>query len=78
MNKAVLNKILTATKADEITDIYEIQTLWSGYGHLYRIELDGGISDTVIAKHITFLQDLKSANNRSHARKLKSYHIEME
>lgn len=57
-----------------------IQSLWSGYGEIVRVHLDGAEAASVILKHV---RPPSAANhprgwstNRSHARKLRSYAIE--
>ena len=70
--------ILTATGSSKIEVVEVIQELWSGYGKILRIELDG--DTTIIAKHVR----LPRAGNHprgwntdhSHQRKVHSYQIE--
>src|SRR5690554_8131753 len=72
--KAFLLKITNAKQAHEIE---VIQSLWSGYGKIARIQLDGAAFETVVVKHIS----LRKANahprgwntDNSHNRKVKSY-----
>jgi hypothetical protein len=72
--------ILSTTGASgmEVTEI--IQNLWSGYGQILRIKLEGTSPSTVIAKHIripTTANHPRGWNsNLSHQRKLKSYQVE--
>lgn len=62
----------------KVTEI--IQQLWSGYGQILRVQLEGAQPATVIAKHIRMIsQDNHPRgwnSNLSHQRKLKSYHVE--
>ncbi|MGJ8697210.1 MAG: phosphotransferase [Verrucomicrobiaceae bacterium] len=62
----------------EISEV--IQDLWSGYGQILRIRLDGGSSATVIAKHIRMATTSNHPrgwnSNLSHQRKLNSYQVE--
>ncbi len=66
----------TGATSMEVTEV--IQELWSGYGRILRIRLDG--TSTAIAKHIR----METAGNHprgwnsslSHQRKLKSYQVE--
>ena len=72
--------ICKATGADAMEVVELIQELWSGYGQIVRIQLDGGSADTVIAKHVR-LPDRKNHprgwnSSLSHERKLKSYQVE--
>lgn len=81
MNKHLERFILEATQANSYVEIEEIQQLWSGYGKISRIQLDGGMYNTLILKHIVF----PNKNNHprgwntsfSHQRKVKSYEIEI-
>lgn len=81
MTDQIKSIVLTATKAREIIKVDTIQQLWSGYGQLLRCTLDGGIADTVVVKHVKLPTDSIHPRgwntNRSHQRKLKSYHVEM-
>ncbi len=73
--------MLDATGATKITSRTTIQSLWSGYGELVKLGLAGGLADSVVVKYIV----LPSGSNhprgwntgRSHARKIKSYEVEM-
>jgi hypothetical protein len=68
----------TGASGMEVAEI--IQELWSGYGQILRIRLEGTSPSTVIAKHIR----MAPAGNHprgwnsslSHQRKLKSYQVE--
>lgn len=60
-----------------------IQELWSGYGQILRIRLEGvaeGVPRTVIAKHVRIPGEAKHPrgwnSSLSHQRKLKSYQVE--
>ncbi|MDC7222194.1 MAG: phosphotransferase, partial [Spirochaetales bacterium] len=52
-----------------------IQTLWSGYGHIYRYRLTGSSAPTVVVKHVKY--DHRNAGI-SDQRKRRSYHVETE
>ena len=77
-NKNILLNHFNALAANEVE---HIQTLWSGYGNISRVELLGSDISTVITKNII----LPSQTNHprgwntdiSHQRKLKSYLIEI-
>lgn len=49
-----------------------IQSLWSGYGEIVRVGLEGGACASVIVKHI----DPPNKKGLSHRRKVRSYAIE--
>jgi len=78
--------VLAATDASSIVDTMEIQSLWSGYGSIFRVELSGDTTErrprSVIVKWVA-PPTAKSANhprgwntNVSHQRKLHSYQVE--
>ena len=72
--------ISEATGATSMRVVERIQELWSGYGQIVRLELDGGIADTVIAKHVRLPNRTNHPrgwnSSLSHERKLKSYQVE--
>jgi hypothetical protein len=53
-----------------------IQSLWSGYGEIVRIDLEGAASkrESVIVKHV---KAPAKQNDRGHQRKLRSYEVEV-
>ena len=76
----IAETVLTVTGSKTIDSSSVIQSLWSGYGQIERLELSGGTYPSVILKHIK----LPDANNHprgwnsslSHQRKIRSYQIE--
>jgi hypothetical protein len=80
-NKSILDKILEVTSSDSLLSKEIIQSLWSGYGEIFRCTLTGGKHDQIVVKHVK----LPEKNNHphgwntdiSHQRKLKSYQVEM-
>jgi aminoglycoside/choline kinase family phosphotransferase len=62
---------LTGARAARITE--RVQSLWSGYGEIVRVALDGGIAPTAIVKHV---QPPATRNSISDARKRRSYDVE--
>jgi len=80
MLPAIANIVLSATGAQTIDNSTVIQSLWSGYGQIVRLELSGGAYSSVILKHIK----LPDTGNHprgwntglSHQRKIRSYRIE--
>ena len=78
LNLRFQETILSATGASTLEVVEVLQELWSGYGHILRLRLDGG--STVIAKHIRMTETANHPrgwnSNLSHQRKLKSYQIE--
>ncbi len=80
MHPDITNTVLSATGAQTIRSATVIQSLWSGYGEIVRLELDGSTYPSVILKHIK-LPDSGSHprgwnTGRSHKRKIRSYQVE--
>jgi len=66
------------TGAREVEVVERVQSLWSGYGEIVRVRLDGG--ETVICKRVAPPRQARHprgwSTSRSHDRKLRSYAIE--
>ena len=80
MEKEAIDQfILEATGAENLKRLGVVQTLWSGYGSIVRIALEGTKFSSVIVKHV---QPESGKHPRgwntdlSHRRKLKSYEVE--
>lgn len=62
------------------TSVEPVQSLWSGYGEIVRVHLDGGEFPSVIVKWVEPPHDMKHprgwSGRASHDRKLKSYRVE--
>lgn len=75
-----LPNIITQIGAKTIRSIEKMQSLWSDYGAIFRLRLQGADFASVVVKCITLQEKDKHprgwATNRSHQRKLKSYRIE--
>lgn len=75
-------RILPIIGAKAIANTEIVQSLWSNYGEIKRVYLEGGDHSSVIVKQIQFSPDQphpKGWNTRhSHLRKLKSYQVELE
>ncbi len=54
-----------------------IQSLWSGYGEIFRVVLTGGARETAIVKWVKPPSRVRPDEERSHARKCRSYDVEM-
>jgi hypothetical protein len=80
MNIAIANTVLSATGAQTIRSATVIQSLWSGYGEIVRLELEGGAYPSVILKHIKLPEAGGHPHGwntgRSHDRKIRSYQVE--
>lgn len=72
--------VLAATGAKKINGTEVIQSLWSGYGKIVRVNLSGGHIESVIVKQVqTGLRGDQPRGwntDRSHQRKLQSYEVE--
>lgn len=69
-----LDWISTATGATSARRCERVQSLWSGYGEIYRVELFGTDVATAIVKSV---QPPAKKADVSHRRKCRSYDIEM-
>jgi len=81
VNASILRLVLKATGARAAERGEVIASLWSGYGEIIRMHLEGSDVSTVVLKHVRF-PDEKSHprgwhSDRSHRRKVKSYEVEM-
>lgn len=74
------DSVYSATGAAAMEVVEQIQELWSGYGQILRIHLDGTTRTTIIAKHVRVPNAANHPrgwnSNISHQRKLKSYQVE--
>ncbi|HEY6724689.1 MAG TPA: phosphotransferase [Polyangiaceae bacterium] len=72
--------VLNATGARGAGPWHTLQSLWSGYGEIQRVDLDGSEHPSVIVKRVappSPAQRWDAATRRSHERKLRSYAVEM-
>ncbi len=73
--------ILDSTGAVAVERGEVIASLWSGYGEIVRMRLKGADIGTVVLKHVRFPTEQHHPRgwhgDRSHARKVKSYEVEM-
>lgn len=80
MNEHFKEITLQATGAKDLILKEEIQSLWSGYGSIVRIELIESHIGSVVAKHVKMPTNNKHPRgwntNFSHLRKVKSYEVE--
>jgi len=73
------NQICKSIQASHLDIVESIQTLWSGYGHILRLETDNPDLPTVILKFVDLsAKSAQNSNSISHKRKLKSYKVETE
>lgn len=80
MHAALTNMVLCAAEAQSIRSASVIQSLWSDYGEIVRLELAGGSHRSVILKHVKLPETSSHPRGwntgRSHQRKVRSYQIE--
>lgn len=80
MHTDIANTVRSATEAQTILKATVIQSLWSGYGEIVRLELEGSSYPSVILKHIKLPEvghHPRGWNTgRSHQRKIRSYQVE--
>jgi len=80
VNEEASAAIIAVTGATHITSVERIQSLWSGYGEILRLHLEGGQHRSVVLKHIKLPQPSEHPRgwntDTSHQRKLKSYRVE--
>ncbi len=71
---------LQATQATSLEEKEIIQSLWSGYGSIVRLNLEGTQVHSVVAKHVKLPNHNKHPRgwntDFSHQRKVKSYQVE--
>lgn len=80
MDAAIIDTVLAATGAKAIRRTTALQSLWSGYGEIVRLELDGSTYPSVILKHIRLPETSRHPRGwntgLSHQRKIRSYQVE--
>jgi len=80
MNESFQSIILKCTGATSLFEKEVIQELWSGYGKIIRVGLEGASVASVVVKHVQLpiiQQHPRGWNtNISHQRKVKSYQVE--
>ena len=80
MNKELTSIILQSTGATALVDEQMIQELWSGYGKILRVSLQGADTASVVVKHVQLMQSDQHPRGwngaMGHQRKLRSYEVE--
>lgn len=80
MNQYFEGIILNATNARALGHQELIQSLWSGYGEILKVQLVDGDYESIILKYIELPENSNHPRgwntNRSHQRKIKSYNVE--
>ena len=82
LNDNVARWVCAVTKATAILDAEPVQSLWSGYGTIWRCHIEGGPSTpSVVVKHVQWPSARRHprgwATDRSHERKVRSYAVEV-
>ena len=75
LSEDVRARVCAATGAQGVSRVEPLQRLWSGYGQIARVWLDGGTTSSVVVKWVQPPAAV-SEDPRSHARKLRSYAVE--
>jgi hypothetical protein len=76
MNSVFEQTILNITNASAFHEVEMIQELWSGYGKIVRLKLEGSDLKTIVAKQVRFPLSKNRNSEFSHLRKVKSYEVE--
>jgi Ecdysteroid kinase-like family len=80
MDTAITNTVLSVTGAKRVGRATTIQSLWSGYGEIVRLELEDCAHPSVILKHIKLPETAGHPRGwntgHSHQRKIRSYLVE--
>jgi len=80
MNEHFKSTILQCTGASALAEGELIQELWSGYGKIMRIRLEGATVKSVVVKHVQLPQHSNHPRGWNtdigHRRKVKSYQVE--
>ncbi|MDQ6962827.1 MAG: phosphotransferase [Mariprofundaceae bacterium] len=80
MNKVLQQWVQQVTNAKSCQCDEVIQSLWSGYGEIIRLRLEGLTVPSVVLKHIRFPDEARHPHgwhsDFSHQRKVRSYEVE--
>jgi aminoglycoside phosphotransferase (APT) family kinase protein len=71
---SVLDWIANVTGARSARRLARLQTLWGGYGEVFRVELDQGVARTAVVKRVAPPQAARGST--SDQRKRRSYDVE--
>jgi hypothetical protein len=74
-HRRVEDWIASVTGARRARRLARVQTLWSGYGEVFRVALDGGVAPTAIVKRVS--PPRSARDTISDARKRRSYDVEL-
>src|SRR4051812_8396543 len=71
-----LGWIASATGARAVRRGERVQTLWGGYGELFRVHLTGGSLASVVVKSVSPPARARASKDASYKRKRRSYEVE--
>ncbi|MCR9165167.1 MAG: phosphotransferase [Nannocystaceae bacterium] len=81
LDDAIARWVCETAGARTVLGAEVVQTLWSGYGSIVRCRLDGASARAVIVKHVRWPSTAEHprgwSSTRSHARKVRSYEVEV-
>jgi len=81
MHTSLQSMVMQATGASHIERDGVIQSLWSGYGEIVRVKLEGAAIEHAVLKHVSPPSEVNHPrgwhSDLSHTRKLNSYAVEM-
>ncbi|MDG5800862.1 DUF1679 domain-containing protein [Marinilabiliaceae bacterium ANBcel2] len=82
MNSYFKEEISRIAGTEQIINVENIQSLWSGYGSIQRLFFKGGDYPSLVIKHISYPEEMNHPRgwntSVSHQRKLHSYQVEIE
>jgi hypothetical protein len=76
MDDSTQKELATALSATRVTVVERLQSLWGGYGEIVRVRIEGAAFETAVVKCVSPPR-ADAENPRSHARKLRSYEVEL-
>ncbi|MCH2175008.1 MAG: ecdysteroid 22-kinase family protein [Lentisphaeria bacterium] len=80
LSRELRDQFLSVMAGASILEVEQVQSLWSGYGYIYRVFVKGAEQSSYIIKSIQLPDDHKHPRgwntNLSHQRKVKSYEVE--
>lgn len=81
MNRDVADFVCSATGAERVLKVDLVQSLWSGYGQIARVQLGGSPMRSAIVKQVSPPDQTNHPrgwnSDQSHRRKLRSYEVEL-
>jgi len=82
INPSEITELVNQLNSENKPESTVIQSLWSGYGEITRVQLENKDIQSIIVKNINFQSNVYHPRgwntDRSHQRKVKSYEVEVE